>query len=274
VEEIEVTIGSVDDARRLLRAAELPVEDLDGDRVEILVARDGVEIVGCVGIEHYGTQTLLRSLAVERGHQRSGIGTALVRSALEGARRAGTLDAYCVTTDASGYLALFGFEEIERAALAGEIVRSSELGGVCPDDAAVMWLSLRPVVLFMCVHNAGRSQMAAAWLAHRAGDRVVVASAGSEPATAINPVVVEAMREVGIDLSREVPKPMTIEMARMADVVVTMGCGDACPVFPGKRYLDWDLPDPAGRSLEGIRSIRTEIQQRVDGLVAALGICR
>jgi arsenate reductase len=129
-----------------------------------------------------------------------------------------------------------------------------------------------PEVLFVCVHNAGRSQMAAALLERYARGRVRVRSAGSEPAERIHPVVREAMAEIGIDLSREVPKPLTGEAVEAADVVVTMGCGDACPVFPGKRYLDWDLPDPAGEPLEEVRAIRDEIDRRVRGLLAELGV--
>lgn len=128
----------------------------------------------------------------------------------------------------------------------------------------------KPEVLFVCVHNAGRSQMAAALLAHYAGDRVNVRSAGSEPADSLNPAVVEAMREIGIDISAEVPKLLTSDLAEETDVVITMGCGDTCPVFPGKRYLDWDLPDPAGCSLEQVRPIRDAIDARVRALVEEL----
>jgi len=127
-----------------------------------------------------------------------------------------------------------------------------------------------PTVLFVCVHNAGRSQMAAALLERHAGGRVQVRSAGSVPSETLNPAVVEAMREVGIDISAERPKGLTDEAVREADVVVTMGCGDACPVFPGKRYLDWDLPDPAGRPVEEVRPIRDEIDRRVPALLAEL----
>ncbi len=127
-----------------------------------------------------------------------------------------------------------------------------------------------PEVLFVCVHNAGRSQMAAALLDRHAAGRVRVRSAGSEPADEIHPAVVEAMEEVGLDLSKEFPKPLRDEDVRAVDVVVTMGCGDACPVYPGKRYLDWDLPDPAGRTLEEVRPIRDEIDRRVRDLLAEL----
>lgn len=128
----------------------------------------------------------------------------------------------------------------------------------------------RPEVLFVCVHNAGRSQMAAALLDHHAGGRVLVRSAGSAPADEINPAVVAAMAEVGLDLSKEFPTPLSTEAVEGADVVVTMGCGDACPVFPGKRYLDWELPDPAGCPVEEVRAIRDAIDQRVQALLAEL----
>ena len=127
-----------------------------------------------------------------------------------------------------------------------------------------------PEVLFVCVHNAGRSQMAAALLGHHAQGRVHVRSAGSEPADRINPAVVRAMAEVGLDIATEFPKPLTDEVVRAADVVITMGCGDACPIYPGKRYLDWELDDPAGRSLAEVRPIRDEIDRRVQSLLAEL----
>ncbi|MCZ0206447.1 arsenate reductase ArsC [Streptomyces achromogenes] len=125
----------------------------------------------------------------------------------------------------------------------------------------------RPSVLFVCVHNAGRSQMAAAFLTHLAGDRVQVRSAGSAPAGTVNPAVVEALAEVGIDISAEVPKVLTVEAVQASDVVITMGCGDTCPVFPGKRYLDWRLPDPAGQGVDAVRPIRDEIERRVRTLL-------
>ena len=128
----------------------------------------------------------------------------------------------------------------------------------------------RPEVLFVCVHNAGRSQMAAGLLAKHAMGAVVVRSAGSAPADEINAAVVEAMAEVGVDISAEYPKPLTDEFVRASDVVITMGCGDACPIFPGKRYLDWDLDDPAGKSVEEVRPIRDELDRRVRRLLSEL----
>jgi protein-tyrosine-phosphatase len=129
-----------------------------------------------------------------------------------------------------------------------------------------------PEVLFVCVHNAGRSQMAAALLDRLGGGRVRVRSAGSEPARSLNPSVVEAMREVGIDISREFPKPLSDEAVRAADAVITMGCGDSCPIYPGKRYEDWDLEDPAGKDLGTVRRIRDEIRVRVTRLLEELAV--
>ncbi|THA81561.1 arsenate reductase ArsC [Streptomyces sp. A0592] len=131
-------------------------------------------------------------------------------------------------------------------------------------------MSEKPSVLFVCVHNAGRSQMAAAWLTHLAGDRVEVRSAGSAPAASVNPAAVEAMREVGIDMSAQTPKILTIDAVRASDVCITMGCGDTCPVFPGKRYLDWKLEDPAGQGVEAVRPIRDEIKRLVEDLIAEI----
>lgn len=128
----------------------------------------------------------------------------------------------------------------------------------------------KPSVLFVCVHNAGRSQMAAAWLTKLAGEAVEVRSAGSAPADSINPAVVEAMLEVGIDISHEMPKVLTTSAVEESDVVITMGCGDACPFFPGKRYLDWPLQDPAGQGVAAIRPIRDEIKGLVEDLITTL----
>ena len=155
------------------------------------------------------------------------------------------------------YLELFA-ERFARERLAAVARSQAEVPGGVPE------------VLFVCVHNAGRSQMAAGLLDLRAKGTVHVLSAGSAPADSINPAVVEAMAEIGIDLAREFPKPLTDDVVRGADVVVTMGCGDACPIYPGKRYVDWELTDPAGKSLHEVRAIRDEIDSRVQQLLAEL----
>ncbi|WP_312676858.1 arsenate reductase ArsC [Microbacterium sp.] len=131
-------------------------------------------------------------------------------------------------------------------------------------------MSEKPTVLFVCVHNAGRSQMAAGYLQHLAGDRVAVLSAGSEPKDQINPVAVQAMAEEGIDIADGTPKLLTVDAVRESDVVITMGCGDACPIFPGKRYEDWQLDDPAGQGIDAVRPIRDEIRARIEALITEL----
>ncbi|WP_270409146.1 arsenate reductase ArsC [Brachybacterium paraconglomeratum] len=131
-------------------------------------------------------------------------------------------------------------------------------------------MTTRPSVLFVCVHNAGRSQMAAGWLRELAGDRIEVRSAGSAPAESINPAAVAAMEEVGIDISDQNPKILTTESVQASDVVITMGCGDACPYYPGKRYEDWKLDDPAGKGVDEVRPVRDEIKARIEELIASL----
>jgi len=131
-------------------------------------------------------------------------------------------------------------------------------------------MTSQPTVLFVCVHNAGRSQMAAGYLKHLAGDRITVLSAGSEPGGTVNPVAVQAMAEEGIDISRAVPRILTTGAVQESDVVITMGCGDACPYFPGKRYEDWVLDDPAGQGIDMVRGVRNEIKKRVQALVREL----
>jgi protein-tyrosine-phosphatase len=130
----------------------------------------------------------------------------------------------------------------------------------------------KPTVLFVCVHNAGRSQMAAGYLAHLGGDKVTVLSAGSEPADQVNPIAVQAMAEDGIDITSDTPKMLSNESVRESDVVITMGCGDTCPFYPGKRYEDWELDDPAGQSIDGVRPIRDEIKRRVQSLIVSLNL--
>jgi arsenate reductase (thioredoxin) len=132
------------------------------------------------------------------------------------------------------------------------------------------WRGAKPTVLFVCVHNAGRSQMAAGWLARLGRERIDVRSGGSEPADQVNPVAVEAMREVGIDITLEEPKLLTTDAVEESDVVITMGCGDTCPIYPGKRYEDWELEDPAGKNIETVRRVRDEIRSRVENLLKSL----
>jgi arsenate reductase len=157
--------------------------------------------------------------------------------------------------------------QIHLPVLAGRVARD-RLTATAKNEGLIV--TTMPAVLFVCVHNAGRSQMAAALLNHHAKGQVEVRSAGSAPADRINPAVLAVMREIGLDLSQEFPQPLTDEAVQVSDVVVTMGCGDACPVYPGKRYLDWDLPDPAGKNVDEVRTIRDDIDDRVRNLIAQL----
>ena len=141
---------------------------------------------------------------------------------------------------------------------------------LCQKEPLVNPAPQQPTVLFVCVHNAGRSQMAAGYLRHFSNDQVIVRSAGSEPADQLNPLAVEVMAEEGIDITAAIPKILTPETVQTSDVVITMGCGDVCPIYPGKRYEDWELTDPAGQDLETVRSIRDDIKERVQDLVAEL----
>lgn len=150
--------------------------------------------------------------------------------------------------------------------------QSARQGLHAPARAEGKSIDGKPTVLFLCTHNAGRSQMALGYFTHLAGDRAVAWSGGSEPGNAINPAAIAAMAEVGIDITGEYPKPWTDEIVAAADVVITMGCGDTCPVFPGKRYENWELPDPAGQGLEAVRPIRDDIEHRVRHLLADLNV--
>jgi arsenate reductase (thioredoxin) len=165
---------------------------------------------------------------------------------------------------------LSGARYLDYVSLLAERFARERLTSIAKREGLIV--SDTPTVLFLCVHNAGRSQMAAGWLRHLAGDRIDVLSGGSAPAESINPSAVEAMAEKGIDIADQYPKPWTDETVGVADVIVSMGCGDACPVLPGKRYLDWELEDPAGKGVESVRPIRDDIEQRVRGLMAELGV--
>jgi arsenate reductase (thioredoxin) len=260
-----------DEVLPLLREEGLPTEDLTEGSAEFLAVRsDDGQVIGSVGLEFHGSDALIRSLAVAEPHRGSGIGGVLVAAAIDRARAADVNDLYGVTTSAEHYLARYAFSPVERELIPAVLTSSSQLTDVCPNDATVLVRHLRPVVLFMCVHNAGRSQMAAALLKRLAGDAVDVRSAGTDPADSLNISVVQAMREVGIDIAGEQPKLMMFDMAREADVVVTMGCGDSCPAFPGKRYENWELTDPAELSIEAVRPIRDDIERRVKELYAEL----
>jgi arsenate reductase len=265
----------------LLAAVELPTVGLREHLSAALVAREGDAIVGCVALERYGTRALLRSLAVAPARQHEGLGRRLTAAALDLARQHHVTALYLLTTTAARFfIRHFGFRAVARSEVPIAVQQSIEFAGACPATAQAMALEVppgtaagRPVtVVFACVHNAGRSQMAAAFfnvLADPARARAV--SAGTAPAMHVHPEVVSAMREGGIDLAPATPRLLTPELAARAQLLVTMGCGEACPHVPGLAREDWPLADPKGQPPDRVRAIRDEIRGRVHALVDAGG---
>ncbi len=267
--------ADVERLRALAAAAGLPAAGIGEPPGRYWVARgpaaSGAEaIIGGVGLERYRDQGLLRSLVVAAEARGRGVGTALLAAAQAAARESALREVVLLTATAAGFFRRHGFEPVPRSALAGPVATAPEVTELCPETATVLRWRPVPEVLFVCVHNAGRSQMAAALLEHRARGRVRVRSAGSEPASALHPGVLAAMAEIGLDLRDRRPALLTDAAARSADVVVTMGCGDACPIYPGTRHLDWAVPDPAGLPLEAVRPIRDAIDRRVRELLTTV----
>ena len=256
----------------LLTASGLPTEGLVDHLASALVARDGASVVACAAVELYGDAALLRSVAVRDGARGRGLGERIARAVLEMARQRGVRAVYLLTTTAGEYFARLGFKSVARDAVPAAVRSSPEFTRLCPDSAQVMMRELRTVVVFACVHNAGRSQMAAAFfnaLADPTKARAI--SAGTAPATRVHPEVVAAMREVGIDVSDATPRLLTPELAADAGLLVTMGCGEQCPFVPGLRRDDWNIADPKGQPPERVRGIRDEVGAHVEGLIAAEG---
>ena len=261
--------------RRLLERQHLPLDGVDAQLATMVVARSRDTVVGAAAVEIYADGALLRSVVVEPSVQGQGLGHRLTEAALLVARRHGSSTAYLLTTTAEQFFPKLGFEPILRADVPASVQASIEFQSACPASAAVMRRRLSTTVLFACVHNAGRSQMAAAWfnlLADVSKARAI--SAGTDPGPRVHPEVVEAMREVGVDLAEASTARLTRDLARQAQVLVTMGCGDQCPVVPGALIEDWPLDDPKGRPLEEVRRIRDNIRDRVKALVAREGWTR
>jgi arsenate reductase len=254
----------------LLERAQLPLAGVDEHVETMLVARDAGEIVGSAALELYADGALLRSVAVDASRRGHGLGHQLTDAALQLAQAKGVRQVFLLTTTAERFFPQFGFQQIARAEVPASLAASVEFQSACPASAIVMRKRLDAVatVLFACVHNAGRSQMAAAWftrLADPAKARAI--SAGTQPAGRVHPEVVTAMREAGIDLSAAVPARLTTELAAEAQWLITMGCGDECPIVPGARRDDWPLADPKGKPLAEVRAIRDEIRDRVAALI-------
>ena len=258
--------------RRLLESLGLPLDGIDDHVGTLLVAREDGQIVGTAGLEMYADAALLRSVAVDPTQQGRRIGHQLTDAALRLARTRGVATVYLLTTTAERFFPKFGFEQIAREEVPAAVQSSVEFRGACPASATVMRKRLVDTVLFACVHNAGRSQMAAAWFNRFAdGEKARAISAGTQPAAQVHPEVVATMREVGIDLADTTPVRLTQEVAGRAQMLVTMGCGDACPVVPGLKRDDWPLADPKGRSIDAVRTIRDQIRELVRALIEREG---
>lgn len=277
---IRIEPAAADDAPAivaLLIQHRLPADGV-GNRIDTtVVARHDGRLVGTAALEPYADGVLLRSVAVAPEYQNCGVGRDLMSAALRLARDRSATAAYLLTTTAPDYFPRFGFERIERTDVPPLVRASTEFTSACPASAVVMRCRLPPLdrIVFACVHNAGRSQMAAAFFAQLADpSKAEALSAGTVPAAHVHSTVVDAMREVGIDLGGAKPRLLTADVVRHASLLVTMGCGESCPLVPGVHVEDWPLPDPQGKSVQAVRSIRDDIRQRVAALVSARGWAR
>jgi arsenate reductase (thioredoxin) len=259
----------------LLERLHLPLAGVDEHLPTMLVAREGEQIVGTAALELYADAALLRSVAVEPERQGRQLGHQLTAAALQLATAHGANFVFLLTTTAERFFPRFGFEPITRDEVPRSVRASVEFQSACPASAIVMRKRLAATVttvLFACVHNAGRSQMAAAWFNQLSDPMQARAiAAGTEPAPRVHPEVVTAMSEAGLDLSGASTSRLTTELAQRAQILITMGCGDRCPVVPGLTREDWPLEDPKDMPLARVREIRDEIRQRVETLLERKG---
>ena len=255
----------------LLRAADLPVADLASAPVSFLVVDDARGLAGVVGLERHGGAALLRSLAVRDDARGHGLGTALVDAAERAARRDGIGELVLLTTTAAPFFADRGYAPIDRAQAPAALQATAEFRALCPAGAACLRRELpRPRrLLFVCVENSNRSQMAEGFARLHGGDDVEAYSAGSRPSGHINLKAIRFMAERGIDLATHASKSLDDVDGLAFDAVVTMGCGDACPAVPARRREDWALPDPRSMDDDGYRAVRDEIEARVRALLAS-----
>jgi arsenate reductase (thioredoxin) len=261
--------------RALLERIGLPLDGIDDQVQTMVVAKDGARLVGTAALELYAGGALLRSVAVDPDRRGRHVGRQLTEAALRLARSHGAGSVFLLTITAERFFLRFGFEPIGRNDVPASVQASIQFRSVCPASAIVMRKRLLDTVLFACVHNAGRSQMAAAWfnaLADSAKARAI--SAGTDPGQRVHPEVVSAMGEVGIDLTNAPTTRLTADLAQQAQLLITMGCGDQCPVVPGLKRDDWPLEDPKGKPLARVREIRDEIRQRVESLIDREGWSR
>ena len=261
----------LDAIRALLAAAKLPTQDLDTANIRWFVdARDG-ELAGFGGVQIFGDAGLLRSLFVSAARRGAGIGAALVGEIDRWSRAQGLRELVLLTETAEGFFAGRGYARVTRDAVPAQLQASAEFRTLCPASAVCMRKALAPIkrVLFVCVENSNRSQMAEAFAHMIGGDAVYACSAGSRPSGRINPRAVQFMRELGYDMTQQHSKALA-DVDGEYDAVVTMGCGDSCPWVPARRRIDWELPDPKDLPDDAYRAVRDDIAQRVRGLLEEL----
>jgi protein-tyrosine-phosphatase/N-acetylglutamate synthase-like GNAT family acetyltransferase len=256
---------------RLLEKHKLPITDIEGKELFVLLDESN-KVVGTGGLEYFNGHALLRSIAVDDSHKGKGLGKFITGELEKIARKKGSKDIYLLTTTADGFFQSQGYQVVERNNVPEEVRKSSEFTTVCPDTAIAMRKPLVKKILFVCVENSNRSQMSEAMARIIGKDAIEPYSAGSRPSGKVNPKAINAMKELGYDLSTHQSKSLE-EVKEYApfDIVVTMGCGDACPWMPAKKFVDWDIPDPRDLDEEGVRKIRDLIKQKVSELVPAHG---
>jgi arsenate reductase (thioredoxin) len=262
-----------DEIIKLLAAEKLPVDDIDDSLKNFFLAVAGNEITGVIALEIYGEYGLLRSMATNAAYRNKGIAARLIEQLFNHAQAKGLKEIYLLTETAEKYFAGKGFAVVKRDDVPESIKKSGEFSHVCPSTAVVMKKEImsKKKLLFVCVENSNRSQMSQAFAKIIGGDKVEAYSAGSKPSGIVNPKAIEAMKELGYDLSKHDSKSLQeVEQYAPFDAVVTMGCGDACPWMPAKKFIDWEIPDPKHMEPAEFNKVRDFIKRKVELLIESL----
>jgi len=257
----------------LLKTNNLPVGDIVPDLAHFFVAEGAGQLIGTAGLEVYGTDGLLRSMAVEASFRKQGVAAGLLATVFDHARKTGLKEMYLLTETASAYFQKKGFRVVKREDVPQSIQQSTEFSHICSSSATVMQkeINSKKRLLFVCIENSNRSQMSQAFAQIHGQNEVEAYSAGSNPSGIVNPKAIAAMKELRYDLSVHESKSLKeVEQYAPFDVVVTMGCGDACPWMPAKQFIDWQIPDPKHMDPESFNGVRDLISEKVKSLIASL----
>ncbi len=257
----------------LLGRLKLPVSDLTGELKDFFVIKEGPKIIAVIGLETHGEHGLLRSMATHPAYRKNGLATSLVNRLIEVARTKNLKDIYLLTTTAEKFFEQKGFQKVDRNMVPQEIKQTPEFSSLCPSTSVIMKKEVesKKKVLFVCVENSNRSQMSQAFATIFGGDNVEAFSAGSKPSGIVNPKAIAAMKELDYDLSMHDSKSLKeVEQYAPFDAVVTMGCGDACPWMPAKKFIDWQIPDPKNMDPEEFNQVRDLIREKVRELLDTL----